>query len=234
VILYELLAGALPFEATEVRKAGFEGIIRMLREQDPPRPSTKVVKLGERGTGVARARRTLPGKLTSQLRGDLDWIAMRALEKDRTRRYGSPSELAADVRRHLRHEPVLAGSPSAAYRARKFVRRHTLGVGIASAATLVLVAFAVTMTMQANRIARERDRADHEATTSDRVSEFLVSVFNVSDPGEARGNTITAREVLDNGALRVQRELKDQPLLRARDQAGHSRIRPLGRRGRPG
>ncbi len=215
VILYELLAGALPFEPTELRKAGFEGIVRMIREQDPPRPSAKVGTLGDRGAGVARARRTIPGKLTSQLRGDLDWITMRALEKDRTRRYGSPSELAADVRRHLRHEPVQAGPPSAAYRIRKLVRRHTVGVVVASTATLVLVAFAVTMAVQANRIARERDRADQEARTSDRVSEFLVSVFNVSDPGEARGNTVTAREILDNGALRIQRELHDQPLLRA-------------------
>jgi non-specific serine/threonine protein kinase/serine/threonine-protein kinase len=216
VILYELLVGALPFEPSELRKAGFEGIVRMIREQDPPRPSTRVGTLGDRGDDVARARRTLPNKLTSRLRGDLDWITMRALEKDRTRRYGSPSDLAADVRRHLRHEPVFAGPPSAAYRTRKFVRRHTLGVGIASAGALVLVAFAVTMAVQANRIARERDRADQEATTSDRVSEFLVSVFNVSDPGEARGNSITAREVLDNGALRIQRELSDQPLLRAK------------------
>jgi hypothetical protein len=88
---------------------------------------------------------------------------MRALEKDRTRRYGSPAELAADVRRHLRHEPVLAGPPSAAYRTRKFVRRHTLGVGVATAGVLVLVGFAATMTVQANRIAHERDRADQEA-----------------------------------------------------------------------
>jgi non-specific serine/threonine protein kinase/serine/threonine-protein kinase len=224
VILYELLAGALPFEPTELRKAGFEGIIRMIREQDPVRPSTKVSTLGEGGTVVARARRTIPGKLTSRLRGDLDWIAMRALEKDRTRRYGSPSELAADIRRHLRNEPVLAGPPSAAYRTRKFVRRHTLGVGVATAGVLVLMGFALTMTVQAGRIARERDRADQEAETSDRVSEFLVSVFNVSDPGEARGNTITAREVLDNGSLRIQRELNDQPLLRAKMMDSMGRV----------
>ncbi len=215
VILYELLVGALPFEPTELRKAGFEGIVRMLREKDPPRPSTKASTLGERTTEVAARRRTLPGKLTNGLRGDLDWITMRALEKDRTRRYGSPAELAADVRRHLRHEPVLAGPPSAAYRARKFVRRHTVGVVVAAAGAVVLLGFAVTMTVQANRIAHERDRADEEAQTSDRVSEFLVSVFNVSDPGEARGNSITAREILDNGARRIQRELNDQPLLRA-------------------
>ncbi len=216
VILYELLAGALPFDPTELRKAGFEGIVRMIREKDPPRPSTKVGTLAEHTSKVAAARRTLPAKLQGQLRGDLDWITMRALDKDRTRRYGSPAELAADVRRHLRHEPVLAGPPSAAYRTRKFVRRHRVGVGVAAVGALVLVAFALTMAVQANRIARERDRADQEAKTSDRVSEFLVSVFNVADPGEARGNSVTAREILDNGASRIQRELGDQPLLRAK------------------
>lgn len=223
VILYELLAGALPFEAKELRKAGFHGIVRMLRDQDPLRPSNRVGTLGNRGPAVAAARRTIPVKLTSQLRGDLDWITMRALEKDRTRRYGSPSELAADVRRHLYHEPVLAGRPSAAYRVRKFARRHRMGVGIATAGVLVLLGFAATMAVQANRIARERDRANieakranREAATAHQVSEFLVSVFNVSDPGEARGNSITAREVLDNGFERIHRELNDQPLLRAK------------------
>jgi non-specific serine/threonine protein kinase/serine/threonine-protein kinase len=228
VILYELLAGALPFEPTELRKAGFEGIIRMIREQDPVRPSSRVGTLGAREAVVAHARRTLPGRLTSRLRGDLDWITMRALEKDRTRRYGSPAELAADVRRHLRHEPVLAGPPSAAYRTRKFVRRHTLGVGVATAGVLVLVGFAATMTVQANRIAHERDRADQEAETSDRVSEFLVSVFNVSDPGEARGNTIRAREVLDNGALRIQREEGPAPPTCQDDGLDGARVPELG------
>jgi non-specific serine/threonine protein kinase/serine/threonine-protein kinase len=213
VILYELLTGALPFEREELHKAGFAGIVRTLREQEPARPSTRVSSLGARLAAVAKARRILPERLRGSLRGDLDWITMKALEKDRTRRYGTAADLAADIRRHLRHEPVLASPPSVAYRARKFVRRHTLGVGIAGTAAVVLVAFAVTMAVQADRIARERDRADGEARTSDRVSEFLVSVFRVSDPGEARGNAVTAREILDNAAARIHRELKDQPLL---------------------
>ncbi len=103
VVLYELLVGGLPFEPAELRGRGFEGIVRTIREQDPPRPSTKLGTLGAQATAVAQARRTAPDKLRSQLRGDLDWITMRALEKDRTRRYGSAAELAADVGRHLRH-----------------------------------------------------------------------------------------------------------------------------------
>src|SRR6185503_18593954 len=97
------------------------------------------------------------------LEGDLDWIAMKALEKDQTRRYGSPSDLAAEIGRYLRDEPVLASPPSVVYRAGKFARRHRAGVGFAIAVLLLLVGFAVTMTVQARRIASERDRANQGA-----------------------------------------------------------------------
>jgi non-specific serine/threonine protein kinase/serine/threonine-protein kinase len=208
VMLYELLTGALPFESKELRKAGFEEIRRRIREVDPPKPSTKVRTQGEHSTEAAKNRQTDPGKLASRLQGDLDWIVMKALEKDRTRRYGTPSELSADLQRHLKHEPVLAGPPSAAYRFRKFVRRHRFGVAAASLAVLGLAAFGVVMTIQARAIARERDRAE-------RVSGFLVELFKVSDPSEARGNSITAREVLDRGAVRIDKELGGEPLVQA-------------------
>jgi non-specific serine/threonine protein kinase/serine/threonine-protein kinase len=140
---------------------------------------------------------------------------MRTLEKDRSRRYGSPMDLAADIERHLKHEPVLASPPSALYLARKFVRRHTAGVGAAVAGLIVMVAFAGTMAVQANRIAAERDRANAEAERANReaeangqVAEFLKDLFTVSDPGEARGNSITARELLDKGAEKIE-QLED-------------------------
>jgi len=208
VMLYELLTGALPFESRELRQAGYDEIRRRIREVDPPRPSTRVSTLGEKATDAAKNRRTEPRQLAGRLRGDLDWIVMKALEKDRTRRYGSPSELAADLGRHLHYEPVLAGPPSAAYRARKFVRRHRFGVAVASLAVLGLMTFGVAMAVQAKTIARERDRAE-------RVSEFLVNLFKVSDPSEARGNSITAREVLDRGAERINKELGKEPLVQA-------------------
>ncbi len=209
VMLYELLTGALPFESKELRQAGFEEIRRRIREVDPPKPSTKVRTQGEHSTQAAKNRQTDPGRLASRLRGDLDWIVMKALEKDRTRRYGTPSEMAADLARHLQHEPVLAGPPSAAYRSRKFIRRHRFGVAVASLAVFGLAAFGIVMAIQARTIARERDRAE-------RVSEFLVELFKVSDPSEARGNSITAREVLDRGAQRIEKELEQEPLVRAR------------------
>ena len=226
-MLYQLLAGALPFGSKELRQAGFDEIRRKIREDDPPKPSTRLSTLGgEQTTEAAKARRTDPTSLRRQLAGDLDWITMRALEKDRVRRYGSPSELAADLQRHLKHEPVLAGPPSAAYRSKKFIRRHRVGVSFAAVLFLVLVGFAVTMTVQAGRIARERDRANdeadranREAETANRVSEFMVRLFEIPDPGEARGSTITAREILGRGSEQIERGLKDEPLIRARMMA---------------
>jgi eukaryotic-like serine/threonine-protein kinase len=208
VMLYELLTGALPFESRDLRQAGYDEIRRRIREVDPPRPSTRISTMGDASAESARNRKTDPGKLASQLRGDLDWIVMKALEKDRTRRYGTPSEVASDLTRHLKHEPVVAGPPSAWYRSKKFVRRHRFGVAMATLGVAGLVAFGLVMALQARTIARERDRAE-------RVSEFLVSLFKVSDPSEARGNSITAREVLDRGADQIGRELEKEPLVQA-------------------
>jgi non-specific serine/threonine protein kinase/serine/threonine-protein kinase len=182
VMLYELLVGALPFDSKALRKAGFDGIRRKIREEEPPRPSTRLSTLGDRSTESAKLRQVDIPTLQRQLRGDLDWITMKALEKDRTRRYGSPFELAADIERHLNHEPVLASPPSAAYRTRKFVRRHRFGVGVGIAAALLLLAFSVTMTVQARRIATERDRANREREMSDRVSAFMADMLSDMNP----------------------------------------------------
>jgi non-specific serine/threonine protein kinase/serine/threonine-protein kinase len=182
VMLYELLVGTLPFESKELREAGFDELRRRIREDEPSRPSTKLRTLGDATTESAKKRRTDPVNLAKQLRGDLDWITMKALDKDRTRRYGSPSELAADIERHLKNEPVLASPPSAAYRAKKFVRRHRIGVLAASASVLVLIAFAAMMAVQTQRIAAERDRANRERDASEQVTEFLADMLGDVDP----------------------------------------------------
>ena len=215
-ILYELLVGALPFDPKELRRAGFDEIRRRIREVDPPKPSTRLSTMGEASTTQAQNRRMERPALIRQIRGDLDWITMKALEKDRTRRYGSPSELAADIDRYVHHQPVVARPPSTVYKARKFVRRHRVGVGVAATLAVVLVAFSVTTAIQARRIARERDRANQEAETSKQVSDFMVNLFKVSDPSEARGNSITAREILDKGAQKVETGLVGQPLIQSR------------------
>jgi eukaryotic-like serine/threonine-protein kinase len=219
VLLYELVAGVLPFDGASLRQSGLEEIRRTIRETDPLRPSTRISRLGAGAADAAERRRTQSAKLSGLLRGDLDWITMKALEKDRTRRYQTAHTLALDVRRHLNDEPVSAGPPGAVYRTRKFVRRHRAGAAGAVALIGLLVAFAVVTAAQARRIGRERDRANQEAMTSRQVSDFMVGLFKVSDPSEARGNTLTAREILANGARQIEGGLRDQPRVQARLQA---------------
>lgn len=218
VLLYELLVGALPFDKDALRQAGFDSLRRTIRDVDPLRPSTRVTKLGPASMEAARNRRTDVTRLAKHLRGDLDWIILKALEKDRTRRYQTANALALDVRRHLNDEPVAAGPPTATYRASKFVRRHRFGVVVATALLALLLIFAASTAVQAQRIARERDRANREAQAAKQVSDFLVGLFQVSDPSQARGSTLTAREILTTGARKIDQELRDQPDVQARLQ----------------
>ncbi len=218
VLLYQLLTGALPFDGEKLREAGVDEFRRTIREKDPPKPSTRITDPRTDSTTTADQRRTQPGKLVGLLRGDLDWIMLKALDKDRTRRYQTVNAMALDVRRHLNDEPVLAGPPSASYRTRKFVRRHRVGVAVAASAIAMLVAFAVLTAVQAGRIARERDRANTEAATARQMTDFLVGLFRVSDPTEARGRTITAREILDKGASELDK-LRDEPDVQTRLQS---------------
>jgi eukaryotic-like serine/threonine-protein kinase len=162
VILYELLTGELPFSSKELRSSSFDEFRRKLREVEPPRPSVRLSALSHGAVEVALRRNTEPSALRRQLEGDLDAITMKALAKERFQRYGSPSEFGADLARHLHNEPVLAREPSAGYRVRKYVRRHSVAVGVASGVMLLLLAFAGTMTIQARRIAAQRDRANIE------------------------------------------------------------------------
>jgi len=127
VVLYELLTGVLPFDRLMFHDKSLDEIRRTIRDVDPPRPSTRITQLGPSSTETASNRRSEPARLAGLLRGDLDWITMKALEKDRTRRYATANTLSMDIRRHLSNEPVLASPPSAAYRAGKFIRRHRLG-----------------------------------------------------------------------------------------------------------
>jgi len=142
VILYQLMAGVLPIDVKALRAAGLEAILRTIREQEPPKLSTRIRGLGEASNVTASNRREEPRTFARHLQGELDWITMKALEKDRTRRYGSAAELGADIDRHLHNEPVIAHPPSAAYRASKFVRRHRWAVAAAASAVVLLIAFA--------------------------------------------------------------------------------------------
>jgi serine/threonine protein kinase/Tol biopolymer transport system component len=141
VLLYELLTGTTPFSEEELRKAGYVEMQRVIREQEPVKPSTKISTLGDTSAEIAKRRSSTPDLLRRAVRGDLDWIVMKSLEKDRARRYETPNGLAEDIRRHLEHEPVAARGPSATYHLRKFLRRHRVQVGI----ILVIAAVAVAV-----------------------------------------------------------------------------------------
>jgi len=207
-ILYVLLAGSLPFDPKEWQEQPLDEMLRHLREDDPPRPSTKVSTGQEEVTATAEARATDVKHLVGLLRGDLDWITMKALEKDRVRRYGTPSELAADVNRYLCNEPVIARPPSTSYRLHKYVRRHRIGVAVAAGVAVLLVSFAAIQAVQLRRITLERDRAT-------RVTDFMTRMFKVSDPSESRGNAITAREILDKSSMDINASLAKDPELQA-------------------
>jgi non-specific serine/threonine protein kinase/serine/threonine-protein kinase len=206
IIFYELLAGAPPIE---LRKVALEELLRRLREEEPPKPSTKIsTQNAATSTDVARNRQTEPQALAKQLRGELDSIALKALEKERSRRYASASEFAADVRRYLNNEPVLAVPPSMVYRARKFGRRYRVALATASAFALVLIVASVISI-------RQSIRANREAAASQRVTEFMTQMFKVSDPGQSRGNSVTAREILDKASKDIDTGLTNDPVLQA-------------------
>ena len=223
VILYELLTGRLPFDTEKWREQPLDEVLRQLREQEAPRPSARVEMSKKSSTSAAQLRGTEWKQLASLLHGDLDCITMKALEKDRGRRYGTPSELAADIRRHLDHEPVVARPASAGYRLWKYLRRHRITVSVAAALVLLLAGFAGLEGVQLRRIAwerdratEERDRASRERERANRITDFMTGMFQVSDPSAARGNSVTVREILDKASKDIDTGLAKDPELQAR------------------
>ena len=215
VVLYELLTGSLPFDPKQWHEQPLDEVLRQLREQDPPRPSTKVESQQDTSSAAAAMRGTEPRELVSQLHGDLDWITMRALEKDRARRYGTPSELAADITHYLRNEPVAARPASTGYRVQKYVRRHRAAVAAAFVVLLLLTGLIVTQAVALRRITQERDRTTRERDRANRVTGFMSGMFKQSNPSEARGNSVTAREILDKASKDIDTGLATDPELQA-------------------
>jgi tetratricopeptide (TPR) repeat protein len=215
VMLFELLVGRLPIDPSHL---GVHAFLARLAAGDtsPPTPSAKLMTLGADETAVALTRRTVPAGLRRELKGDLDWIVMKAMEPERSRRYETANGLASDLQRHLANEPVVARPRSARYRMAKFVRRHRTGVITAGLVTFAVVASAVLASIGFVRATRAEHLAAQEAAAAQQVTGFLVDLFRASHPGEARGDSLTAREILDRGAGRVRRDLSSQPLLQAR------------------
>ena len=160
VMLYELLTGSTPIRVKQFRHVAFDEIMRLIRELDPPLPSVRISQSGEGIAEISANRQAQPQKLSPIVRGDLDWIVMKALDKDRTRRYDSPNAMADDILRHLEHEPVLAGPPSGIYRLKKFVAKRKKSVATASAFLFVLIATTAFSIYQAVVATNERDQKD--------------------------------------------------------------------------
>jgi serine/threonine protein kinase len=158
VLLYELLTGTTPFSEEELRKAGYIEMQRVIREQEPAKPSTKLSTLGDTLTDIAQRRSSTPDLLRKAIRGDLDWIVMKTLEKTRDRRYDNASALAQDVHRHLDNQPILARPPSTIYRIHKFIRRHR------SPAIIVLIALPLLFTTIMMSLMWSRDRIHMKET----------------------------------------------------------------------
>jgi non-specific serine/threonine protein kinase/serine/threonine-protein kinase len=207
VVLYQLLVGALPYRLTGDTATPAQ-IMNELLACDIRAPSLTLGRDADRAAEAAAHCSTTPRHLISAVRGDLDWIVLKALEKDRNHRYASVAELASDVRRHLANEPVLAGPPSAVYRLKKFVARHRVGVAATAGLFIATVAFGAIMALQARQLARERDEARFQAARAEASSEFMSLMLEEVGPS---GRPMTMVELLDAGVGLLDRQYQGDP-----------------------
>jgi tetratricopeptide (TPR) repeat protein len=209
VVLYQLLTGGLPFDPERLSKVGYAEMQRILREEEPARPSTIAGKR-TRGEASGEAGTDAPAPATDprKLRGELDWIVLKAMSKDRTRRYETANGLAMDLRRFLRNEPVMAGPPSTVYRFRKFARRNRVVLAVTGAILVTITGALIHTTIQRARVQAARDEAEA-------VTDFLSSMLSAVSPDE-EGRDVTVREVLDVAAEDVGSEFSHQTAVQAR------------------
>ncbi|MEK6642640.1 MAG: tetratricopeptide repeat protein [Planctomycetota bacterium] len=212
VLLYELLTGSTPFDIKTLLSAGYAEIQRIIREVEPPTPSTRLSTMKDDLPSVAANRKTEPTRLTKLVRGDLDWIVMKALEKDRARRYDTANGLAADIQRYLAGEAVVAAPPSTAYRLRKFIRRNR---GAVTAASLIVVAFILGITGTSFGLVwaiRERDRAAQEASRAKAMNSFMQQMIFSANPEGAGDRGVTVVEMLLKASEKADATLLDEPI----------------------
>jgi eukaryotic-like serine/threonine-protein kinase len=251
VVLYELLAGFRPYKVSSVSQLELERTICILEPAKPSsairqavaykqvaegktpltRPRTQAVPLTLNIQSIAQSRSTQPQRLVARMGGDLDAILLRALRKEPIYRFESVEQFAADLKRHLNREPVLARQGNWFYYARRFSRRHAAAVGAATAFILLLVGAVVVTSIQAQRIAHERDNANREKQTSDAVANFMLDVFAASDPFQAQGKDVSAKELLDKATEKIEANLNQEPAVKAQllDAMG----RTYSRQGQP-
>jgi len=225
ILLYELLTGKPPFDSKSLAAAGHEEMRRIIREVEPPRPSVRLSTIaGDERTQVAKARHLAPEKLGRLVEADLDWIVMKAIDKDRSRRYETANGLALDIQRFLSDEPVSATPPSAGYQLRKFARRNKTALRVAAGIAAVLVVATAVSSWQAVRatraekrtgetlgqVARERDAKELARKDAESIAAFLSDIFQSPDP-KRDGRTIRVVELLDKAAKKLETDLADQP-----------------------
>jgi serine/threonine protein kinase/tetratricopeptide (TPR) repeat protein len=234
VMLYELLTGTTPLERKQVRELAYRELVRMIKEDEPPRPSTRLSQSGETLTAISSKRGLEPGQLRKVVQGELDWIVMKCLEKDRTRRYETANGLARDIERYLHDEAVTACPPSGSYRLRKFARKHRRGLATAAIAALLLVAGLVASTWQAVRATRaeeatraalaaeaeQRRLAEQREAETRAVLDFVDQrVFAAARPEGQQGGLgrdVTLRRAVESAVPYLATSFRDQSLVEAR------------------
>jgi eukaryotic-like serine/threonine-protein kinase len=226
VVLYELLTGSTPLERSRLGDAGYVEILKRIKEEEPPKPSTRLSASKTTLASVAAHRKTEPSKLTQFVRGELDWIVMKALEKDRTRRYETPNSFARDIQNFLDDEPVEACPPSANYRLRKFARKHHVALTTVSAFAALLVLGAVLSTRQAIVATRAEVRAKAESEKARRSaaeSQAVLSFFQNQVLAAARpegqegglGKDVTIRKAVDAAVPKIAEAFREQRAVEA-------------------
>ena len=210
VILYELLAGRVPNDTARLLMVGGAAVAQLMREMTPPAPSTRVKSLGNDTNAVARAHGTDPRGLSRELRGDLDWITLKAMDPDRSRRYDTAHALAQDIVRHMHAEPVSARPPSLAYRTGRFVRRNRTGVVLASLMLLAGVGFTGQTVMQARRLKVERDRAELAARIAGANGEMQSALLTLVESDTGR---MTADQRIEKVQAMMEKQYAGDPIV---------------------
>jgi len=222
VLLHVLLTGRYPYRLSTWQS---HEVVLAVLEQEPERPSVAVLRAGSVAEGqapgdtleqAALTRGSTAAKLARRFRGDLDTIVLKAMEKDPARRYGTAEQLEADVRNHLAGLPVTARPATRLYHLRKFLRRHRLGAAVTAAIMMLVLGFAAVTAVQSARIRAQTERIALERDRAEEVIQYLSNVFHTAVPSPREGRGVTAREVLDSSAARVERDLSAQPEARAR------------------
>jgi len=214
ILLYELLTGTTPLSHKRIKDAALLEVLRVIREEEPQKPSTRLSTTDELPS-IAANRGTEPARLTRLMRGELDWIVMKALEKDRSRRYETANSLAMDIQRHLYDEPVQACPPSAWYLFRKLARRNRASLAAASLVALALVVGILVSTWQAVRATKAEGQAREQAAKALAVSGLLQEMLASAHPEHHKRADYTVRELLDDFSERLDKQFKEQPEVEA-------------------